>query len=101
MHTYVDLYFTPDGVSPLEIAERLRLHANLSFIVGPHDLVFEWRSVEEFQTILGKLHTALKGTGVTYRVQSTGDDPMFVEPTAWPPSLQAEPQQHPGYPTGR
>ncbi|HXQ93826.1 MAG TPA: hypothetical protein VN864_01455 [Thermoplasmata archaeon] len=98
MHTYIDLYFTPDGVSPLEIADRLRHQANLEFIVGPHDLVFQWASVEDFRTTLEKIHKALHGTGVSYRVQSTSDDPMFVEPVAWPPSLQPGPQQHPGYP---
>ncbi|MCI4340602.1 MAG: hypothetical protein L3K06_01585 [Thermoplasmata archaeon] len=97
MHTYIDLYFTPDGVSPLEIADRLRRHAELTFVVGPHDLVFEWQTVDEFRERLGKVHTALQGTGVSYRVQSSGDD-SFVQPAAWPPSLQSEPQQHPGYP---
>jgi hypothetical protein len=98
LHTYIDLFFAPDGVSPLEVADRLRRHADLEFIVGPHDLVFEWSSVEEFRTRLAKIHEALRGTGVSYRVQSVSYDPMFVEPATWPPPLQAEPQQHPGYP---
>jgi len=98
VHTYIDLYFSPDGVSPLEIAERIRRTAGLDFIVGAHDLVFEWENVEEFRGRLAKIHSALEGTGVTYRVQSTSDDPMFVEPPTWPPSLQAGPQHHPGYP---
>jgi hypothetical protein len=98
VHTFVDLYFTPEGVSPLEVADRLRRQANLEFIVGPHDLVFEWGNVEDFRSRLEKIHKALHGTGVSYRVQSTSDDPMFVEPATWPPPLHAEPQQHPGYP---
>jgi hypothetical protein len=97
VHTYIDLYFAPDGVSPMEIAERLRREARLEFIVGPHDLVFGWENIEEFQGRLAQIQRALQGTGVTYRVQSTSDGPMFVEPTAWPPSLQDEPEQHPGY----
>jgi hypothetical protein len=97
MHTYIDLYFTPDGVSPLAIAERLHQHANLSFIVGPHDLVFEWHRVEEFRATLEKIHAALRGTGVSYRVESTVDDPVFVEPPSWPPVLTPEHPRHPGY----
>jgi hypothetical protein len=98
MHTYVDLYFTPEGVSPLAVAERLQQQAGLTFIVGPHDLVFEWEGVEQFRETLGKIHEALRGSGVTYRVESTVDDPMFVEPAAWPPALHEGPAQHPGYP---
>jgi len=98
VHTYIDLYFAPDGVSPLEVADRLRKDAKLSFIVGPHDLVFEWADVEEFRTTLAQVHRALRGTGVTYRVQTALEEPLFVEPATWPPSLQPEPRQHPGYP---
>ena len=61
MHTYVDLYFSPDGISPLLIAERLREHAGLSFIVGTHDLVFEWSSVKQFRERLQKLHKPSRG----------------------------------------
>jgi hypothetical protein len=101
LHTYIDLYFAPEGVSPLEVADRLRRHAELTYIVGPHDLVFEWRTVEEFRERLEKVHQALQGTGVSYRVQSSADDSLFVEPVSWPPSLQTEPQAHPGYPSDR
>ncbi len=85
MHTYVDLYFSPDGVSPLVIAERLKKHAGLSYIVGEHDLVFEWSNVPEFRERLQQLHAALKDTGVQYRIESEVDEPRFVEPVPWPP----------------
>ena len=85
MHTYVDLYFSPDGVSPLAIAERLKKHTGLSYIVGEHDLVFEWSTVAQFRERLNQLHAALKGTGVQYRIESELDEPRFVEPTRWPP----------------
>jgi hypothetical protein len=100
VHTYVDLTFTPEGVSPLEVAERLHRTAGLTFIVGPHDIVFEWADVEQFRETLGKIHAALRGSGVTYRVESTVEDPMFEEPTAWPPALHGGPTRHPGYPKG-
>jgi hypothetical protein len=97
MHTYVNLFFSPDGISPLEIAERLREHAGLSFIVGAHDLVFEWSSVKQFRERLQKLHLALQGTGVTYRLESVIDDPTFIEPTAWPPPLPGLAREMPTY----
>jgi hypothetical protein len=97
MHTYVDLYFSPDGTSPLEISDRLRAMAGLSFIVGSHDLVFEWSSVKQFRERLQKLHDALRGTGVTYQLESVIDDPTFIEPTPWPPPLPGRARENPGY----
>jgi hypothetical protein len=97
MHTYIDLYFAPNGVSPLEVSEKLKREADLSFVIGPHDLVFEWRSVEEFRSTLARVHRALDGTGVTYRVQTVTEEPGFVAPSAWPPPLSDAPDRHPGY----
>jgi hypothetical protein len=97
MHSYVDLYFTPEGVSPLEVSERLKKTAGLSFIIGPHDLAFEWETVEEFRERLHQVHAALKGLGVLYRVETVSQDPTFVEPIPWPPPLHRGPANHPGY----
>ncbi len=97
MHSYIDLYFSPEGTSPLEIADRVRRSSGLSFIRGPHDLVFEWKTVEEFRTILGKVHEALHGTGVLYRVQTITDASDRPEAMPWPPPLIAEPPPHPGF----
>lgn len=84
MHRYVDVYFSPNGLSPLEVADRIRKMAGLSSIVDRHDLVFERSSVPEFRERLGILHAALQGTGVQYGVESVVDYPTFVEPTPWP-----------------
>jgi hypothetical protein len=97
MHSYVDLYFTPESVSPLEISERLRAVAGLSFIIGPHDLVFEWELEKQFQERLHKVHEALKGTGVFYRVETVSEDPGFVEPFPWPPPMPRRDPVHPGF----
>jgi hypothetical protein len=97
MHSYIDLYFAPDGVSPLEIADRLRMAAGLSFIMGPHDLAFEWTNVEEFREMLARVHAALRGTGVTYRVETVSEEPAFVEPIPWPPPAGSTPASHPGF----
>jgi len=97
MHSYVDLYFAPEGVSPLEVSERLRQIAGLSFIIGPHDLAFEWKTVEEFREQLQRIHGALRGMGVMYRIETVPDDPGFVEPVPWPPPINRSATQHPGY----
>ncbi len=96
MHSYVDLYFTPDSESPLEISKRLKSTAGLPFIVGPHDLAFEWTTEEEFRTMLGKIHVALKGTRVFYRVETVTEEGSFVEPVPWP-TLPTTDRLHPAY----
>ena len=97
MHSYVDLYFTPESGSPLEISDRLRSVAGLSFIIGPHDLVFEWRNEEEFRERLGKVHEALRGSGVFYRVETVSEEPGFIEPLPWPPPMPRRDAVHPGF----
>ena len=99
MHAYIDLYFSPEGVSPLEIAERVHQHVGLTFIVGEHDLVMEWSTPAQFRILLDKVHEALKGTGVRYRVESVLDDPTFVDPIPWPPPMSDTERQHPAYST--
>ena len=97
MHSYVDLYFSPDGASPLEIADRMKAALGTGFIIGPHDIVFDWTTTEEFQERLARLHASLRGTGVMYRVETVSDEPGFVEPVSWPPVLPRGPPAHPGY----
>jgi len=94
----IDLYFSPESVSPLEVAERIRARAGLAFVIGPHDLVFDWETVEQFRSTLAKLHDALRGTGVLYRVETLREEPTFAEPVPWPPPLRERgPVQHPAY----
>lgn len=95
MYSYIDLYFSPDGVSPLEIAERVRATAGVSSIVGARDLLFEWHSVEEFRDRLQRIHSALAGTGATYRIESLEESPEFLEPVIWPPAI-VRAAEHPG-----
>jgi len=97
MHSYIDLYFSPDGISPLDIADRLRAMAGLSFLVGNHDLAFEWDTVEQFRATLSKVHEALRGSGVSYRVETVAEESSFVDPIAWPPLLPRSPSTHPGF----
>jgi hypothetical protein len=97
VYSYVDLYFSPEGIDPLEISERLRREADVTFIVGPHDLVVEWHTVEEFRARMERIHRALRGTGVLYRVESVEDTPAFAEPITWPPAIIRGPPEHPAY----
>jgi hypothetical protein len=97
MHSYIDLFFSPDGVSSIEVSERLRAAVGLSFIIGPHDVAFEWHTVEEFREKLDRVHTALKGTGVLYRIETVSDEPGFIEPVVWPPPMAGAHPTHPGY----
>ncbi len=97
MHSYIDLFFASSGVSPIAISDRIRAMAGLEFIIGPHDIAFEWHTVEEFRTRLLKVHAALEGTGVFYRIETVTDEPGFVEPVVWPPPAVQHNVVHPGY----
>jgi hypothetical protein len=97
MYSYVDLYFSPDAMTPLEVAERLKRAADVTYIVGPHDLCFSWRTVEEFRDRMHRIHAALKGTGVSYRVESVEEHPAFLEPETWPPAIVLDPPPNPAF----
>ncbi|HTW55764.1 MAG TPA: hypothetical protein VMG36_04870 [Thermoplasmata archaeon] len=98
MRSYVDLYFAPGDVTSLEIADRIRRATGLEFVLGPHDLLFEWETVDQFRGTLQKIHDALRGTGAFYRVETVVDDPSFVPPVAWPPPIEGGPPgHHPAY----
>lgn len=97
MRSYIDLYFAPGDVGPLEIADRVRRATGLAFIRGPHDLLFEWETVEEFRTMLARLHESLRGTGAFYRVETVADEPGIAPPVPWPAPALPRPPSHPGF----
>jgi len=97
MRSHIDLYFAPGDVTPLEIADRIQRATGLSFVRGPHDLSFEWETVEEFRQMLARVHEALRGSGALYRVETVVDSPEFVAPLPWPPPLPRGPPTHPGF----
>jgi len=45
----------------------------LEFIIGRHDLAFDWSTVEEFREMLTKIHEPLKGAGALHRVETVHD----------------------------
>ena len=94
MRSYIDLYFAPDSIPPTEIRDRVRSGTGLTFIRGPHDLVFDWASEEEFRATLLKIHSALKGTGVFYRVETVPDEAGAVDPVPWPALPRTDRMHH-------
>jgi hypothetical protein len=95
-YAYVNLYFSPAGEDPLSVADRLRRAAGVNFILGSHDLFFDWSDVDEYREKLTRIHVALRGTGATYRVESLEEGPEFVEPAPWPVIGKSQ-EEHPGY----
>jgi hypothetical protein len=87
MRSHIDLYFAPGDVTPLEIADRIHRATGLPLVRGPHDLSFEWETVEQFRGILSKVHAALRGSGAFYRVETVIDTPEFAAPLPGPPPL--------------
>ena len=97
MRTYVDLTFSAKGPSPVQLAEQFKRVMGLSFIVGEHDLVFEWQTPEEFRERLEQIHEILRPTGALYRVATADEEVEFSPAVAWPPALNGEPRAHPAY----
>jgi hypothetical protein len=97
MRTYVDITFSSEGRPATSVAERLLDRAGLALITGPHDLCFEWSSVEEFQRCVEAIHAALEGTHATYRLETLDDEDDSPEPVSWPPGLRESPRKNPGY----
>lgn len=94
MRSYIDLYFAPDSLAPPEIRDRVRAGTGMSFIRGPHDLVFDWTTEEEFRVKLLRIHESLKGTGVYYRVETVQDETGAIEPVPWPALPRTDRMHH-------
>lgn len=99
MRTYVDISFSSDGTVATVVADRIREIAHVSLITGEHDIVFDWTTVEEFRERIRAIHNALAGTRAMYRVETVLEDGEGGLLSSWPPSLRAEPEENPGYPS--
>ena len=97
MRTFIDLTFSAEGPSPVKLAEQFKRVMGLSFIVGDHDLMFEWRTPEEFRERLEQIHAILRPTGAYYRVATAEDEVDLSPAVSWPPALNGEPRAHPAY----
>ncbi|MEM0160897.1 MAG: hypothetical protein QW258_01700 [Thermoplasmata archaeon] len=69
MKLYVKIYFSPDGVSPLEIIQILKESGFMS-VFGQFDFVKEFDSEQEYNDTVTKLYLSLKGTGVIFRINT-------------------------------
>lgn len=69
MKLYVKIYFDPEGEDPISIVKKLK---DLGFdpVVGLYDFVKEFDEPEEYPKIVKELHSALKGTGAKYTLQT-------------------------------
>jgi len=97
MRTYIDITFSSDGTVPTTVAARIHTIAHVMLLTGPHDIVFEWTTVEEFRTRIRAIHDALVGTKAMYRVvtEDQGEESAWYAPL--PPSLRNLPHENPGY----
>lgn len=92
MRTYVDIFFTAGGASPMEVARTIKKDVGLSFVFGEHDLVFLWNDISDLHRMIEKLHTALKGKGVFFRFESheeSSAEPEIRE-YSWPPIMPSQ-----------
>jgi hypothetical protein len=69
MITYVKLYFSSEGASPLDIVEELR-SIGFRTEVGKYDFSITWDTPEEFGSIVKRLHSTLNGTRVRYTIMT-------------------------------
>lgn len=93
MRTYVDIFFSAGGTSPMEVARAIKKEVGLSFIFGEHDLVLLWEDVADLHRMIEGLNRALKGKGVYFRFESheeTSDEPEIRE-YSWPPMISDSP----------
>lgn len=101
MMTFVDLTFSPRGLPAGAVLDRLQRISGVSSVMGEHDLLFHWKTAEEFTGRLLAIHEALKGTEATYRIFTVEDSYQSKDPVAWFPSVDPEPADHPAYPRKR
>ena len=70
--TYLTLWFSSEGASPVEVVQRLR---SLGFTAqrGYHDHVYEWGrkvNLDEVLQIANSVHETLKGLHVLYKLET-------------------------------
>lgn len=96
MITYVKVYFSSDGPSPISIAENLSKETGIPFIRGENDLAFEWETPEEYRVLMEKIYAALKGTKVTLKYETFDEEKRPVHLLAqWPPRGTKKTLSHP------
>ena len=95
MRTFVDITFAAGGVTPAKVVERLSRVRDISFLKGPHDVVFHWETTEEFWQRVGAIHQALHGTGATYRLETIDDQAIASVVSPWAGGLPPAEEENP------
>jgi hypothetical protein len=95
VRTFVDLTFAGGGLGPAKVIERLAQVHNVSFLKGPHDLVFHWETTKEYWQRVAAIHQALHGTGVTYRLATADDQGVVSVVGPWRGSLSESEEENP------
>lgn len=98
MITFVDLSFSPEGTDAATVVSRLQRIPGVTSVMGEHDVMFHWRTNDEFSRLIREVHRALGRTGVLYRVFTVEDSYQSRDPVPWIAPLDAEPPRHPAVP---
>lgn len=96
MITYIKVYFSTEGPSPISIAEKLSKETGIPFIRGEHDIAFEWETPEEYRSYMEKIYESFKGSKVTLKYESFDEERKPVHLLAqWPPRGGKKPSARP------
>jgi hypothetical protein len=101
MRTYIDISFNSGGVTPTMVIERVQKLTEVRFILGDHDIAFDWRTVAEFRQRMNAIHAAFAGTGVTYRAHTLADESDLQGQLTWPPLGGSANDENPAYPANK
>lgn len=73
MKTYLQIIFNSEGASPSEIKNQL-LNMGFQATKGNYDFVFDWgkekASINDLVFFADKIHTALRGSNVTFKIET-------------------------------
>lgn len=75
MKTYLLVFHSSEGATPSEVVERIK-SVGFKVMKGYYDFVYEWReqqSIDEVVKIADVLHSVLKGTGTSFKLETTPD----------------------------
>jgi len=86
MITYVTVFFSSDGPSPLSLAEKLEKNVGIPFIRGAQDIAFRWKTLDEFRIYMNKIYDTFKDAHVFLKFETVEEIDKPVHLLAqWPP----------------
>jgi hypothetical protein len=69
MRTYVKLYFSSEGAGPLDLVEQMQ-GIGFRAEVGEYDFSVEWKTPEQYGTVVRRMHSLLAGSRVRYTLMT-------------------------------